>query len=522
MVLVARPTHGSIEERHTRHERRYSPALRSSIGCTQEIERRVRRRAALVGCGRAFAARRREEARAGGAPCVVPAGPAQARAHRAPAEEMLRLRMFAIAAGYEDADDCASLRYDPIFKMAVGHAPESDDPLCSQPTMSRLENAPSKIEIARLMAALVDGFCESYRRAPSSITLDIDDTCDTVHGHQQLSLFNAHYDERCFLPIHIYEAASGKPVAMILREGKTPSGEEVGTVLKHVIKRIRRHWPKVHILVRGDSHYGRDEAMEWCEETEGVDYVFGFAGNDVLHALTREAADAIAALRVLSSEDKLRGFKAFRYGAKSWARSGASWRASRQRPRGWMSAMSSPRSKPAPASLRDPLLRARERRELHQAAQEPTRFRPHLLPRSQSQPVPLDSAHRRLLALACNARRCSEALAAIDCRVRNDPPSADQDRCARRGGGRPHPCLSAHSMSRSRCLPRARRSALRRRTIAIAALSPHRALRRNLQQSKIQSWPAASPSSDAIAATRLPSKNRVERAQLRYFGQAAG
>ena len=235
-----------------------------------------------------------------------------------PLEEMLRLRMFAIAAGYEDANDCDSLRDDPIFKMAVGHAPESGDPLCSQPTMSRLENAPSKIEIARLMAALVDGFCESYRRAPSSITLDIDDTCDMVHGHQQLSLFNAHYDERCFLPIHIYDAASGKPVAMILRGGKTPSGAEVRTVLKHVIKRIRRHWPKVHILVRGDSHYGRDEAMEWCEETQGVDYVFGFAGNDVLHALTREAADAIAVLRALSGEDKLRGFKVFRYGAKSW------------------------------------------------------------------------------------------------------------------------------------------------------------------------------------------------------------
>jgi hypothetical protein len=235
-----------------------------------------------------------------------------------PLEEMLRLRMFAIAAGYEDADDCDSLRHDPIFKMAVGHAPESGDPLCSQPTMSRLENASSKIEIARLMAALVDGFCNSYRHAPSAITLDIDDTCDTVHGHQQLSLFNAHYDERCFLPIHIYDAASGKPVAMILREGKTPSGEEVRTVLKHVIKRIRRHWPKVQILVRGDSHYGRDEAMAWCEETQGVDYVFGFAGNDVLAALTREAADAIAVQRALAGKDKVRGFKAFRYGAGSW------------------------------------------------------------------------------------------------------------------------------------------------------------------------------------------------------------
>jgi len=232
-------------------------------------------------------------------------------------EEMLRLRMFAIAAGYEDADDCDSLRHDPLFKMAVGRAPESGDPLCSQPTMSRLENAPSKIEIARLAAALVDLFCDSYRRAPSSITLDIDDTVDVVHGQQQLSLFNAHYDERCFLPIHIYEAGSGKPVAMILREGKTPSGTEVRTVLKHVIGRIRKHWPRVHIVVRGDSHYGRVEAMQWCEN-QGVDYVFGFAGNDVLHALTREAAEAVSVQRALWGQDKRRGFKAFRYGAKSW------------------------------------------------------------------------------------------------------------------------------------------------------------------------------------------------------------
>src|SRR5947208_11831314 len=173
--------------------------------------------------------------------------------------EMLKLRMFAIAAGYEDANDCGSLRHDPVFKMAVGRAPESGAALCSQPTMSRLENAPSRIGIARLMAAMVDQFCDSYRRAPGTITLDIDDTFDAVHGNQQLSLFNGHYDERCFLPIHIYEGTSGKPVAMILREGKTPSGRDVLTILKDVIMHIRAHWPKVGILVRGDSHCGGDE-----------------------------------------------------------------------------------------------------------------------------------------------------------------------------------------------------------------------------------------------------------------------
>ena len=109
--------------------------------------------------------------------------------HTLPA--MLRFRMFAIACGYEDADDCDALRTDPLFKLAVGRAPESGRALCSQPTMSRLENAPSRLEVARMTAALVDLFCRSFPTPPAAITLDIDDTCDPVHGHQQMSLFHA-------------------------------------------------------------------------------------------------------------------------------------------------------------------------------------------------------------------------------------------------------------------------------------------------------------------------------------------
>jgi len=227
--------------------------------------------------------------------------------------------MFAIAAGYEDANDCATLRHDPVFKMAVGRLPETGRPLCSQPTLSRLENMPSRVALLRMMAAMIDQFCASYRQAPSSITLDIDDTLDTVHGRQQLSLFNAHYDERCFLPIHIYEGTTGKPVAVILREGKTPGGVEVRTILKHVIGRIRGHWPRLKILVRGDSHYGRAEAMEWCE-SENVDFIFGFGGNDVLKAFTQTAADELCVERAVSGMPKLRTFATLNYQAKSWNR----------------------------------------------------------------------------------------------------------------------------------------------------------------------------------------------------------
>ena len=112
--------------------------------------------------------------------------------------DMIRARIHAIACGYEDADDLDFLRTDPAFKLACGRLPETGGDLCSQPTLSRMENAPSLKDAIRLTYALVDQWMASYERAPASVILDIDDTCDVAHGHQQLSLFNAHYDERCF------------------------------------------------------------------------------------------------------------------------------------------------------------------------------------------------------------------------------------------------------------------------------------------------------------------------------------
>jgi hypothetical protein len=221
--------------------------------------------------------------------------------------ELLKTRMFAIACGYEDANHLDSLRHDPLLKLAVGRCPESGDALCSQSTMSRLENMPSKIEAARLTAALADQFCASFPSAPEAVTLDIDDTAGEVHGGQQLSFWNAHYDCRCFLPIHVYHVESGKPVAVILREGKTPKGKEVRSVIKHLTRRIRRHWPKTRIAWRGDSHYGRPEAMTWCEDN-AAGFIFGLAGNAVLDALCREAADDLCVRRAEEGAEKMRAF----------------------------------------------------------------------------------------------------------------------------------------------------------------------------------------------------------------------
>jgi hypothetical protein len=234
-------------------------------------------------------------------------------------EDILKGRMLAIACGYPDGNDFDWLRFDAAFKLACGRLPATGNDLCSQPTISRWENAPTLKEIIRLTYALVDIWCRSYQTPPASVVLDIDDTLDVVHGHQKLSEWNAHYDERCFLPIHVYDTATGRPVAMILRPGKTPSGREVRAWLRRLIKRIRRHWPDTRITIRGDSHYGREEAMSWCE-ANSVDYVFGFAGNTVLDRLVEPEADDIRVRRAEGQLAALRGFAETRYAAKSWGR----------------------------------------------------------------------------------------------------------------------------------------------------------------------------------------------------------
>lgn len=94
--------------------------------------------------------------------------------------EMIRFRMLMIAAGYECANDCDTLRTDPAFKMAVGRLPESGTDLCSQPTMCRLENLPDRIALTRMMDAMVELFCDSFTAVPRRLVLDIDDTLDRV------------------------------------------------------------------------------------------------------------------------------------------------------------------------------------------------------------------------------------------------------------------------------------------------------------------------------------------------------
>jgi hypothetical protein len=232
--------------------------------------------------------------------------------------ELFSQRVFQIASGYEDANDCDDLRKDPIIKIACAKLPLSDEELGSQPTMCRFENAPSRTDLYRLGEALVDLFIDSYKKAPGGIILDFDDTDDETHGHQQLRLFNAFHDMYCYMPLHIYEGKSGKLVAAILRPGKRPSGREIVSILKRMVKKIRSAWPDVGIMIRGDSHYGAPEVYDFCEQ-EDLKYVFGLTPQNSMWKEAEQLIEEAEKLHTLHKEP-VKLFGEFEYQAKSWSK----------------------------------------------------------------------------------------------------------------------------------------------------------------------------------------------------------
>ena len=232
-------------------------------------------------------------------------------------EDIIRFRIMMIAAGYEDGVDAADLRDDPSFKLALERDPETGAALCSQPTISRMENLGNTRALIRMGHEMVQFYCASFARAPRQIVLDIDDTFDAVHGHQQLRLFNAYYDEYGFQPVVVFDG-EGRLVGAVLRPARRPTGKEAAAHIRRLIRAIRRHWPTTAILLRADSHYGTPEVLDLCDRL-GLRYVFGLSKNARLreHVQTLEASTAD---RYARKGQKLRRFKTFSYAARSWSK----------------------------------------------------------------------------------------------------------------------------------------------------------------------------------------------------------
>jgi hypothetical protein len=253
-------------------------------------------------------------------------------------DELLKQRVFGLCLGYEDLNDHDRLRLDPLLAVLVGKKDPQGDArvrpgdrgkaLAGKSTLNRLELTPVRADegsrykkiVARMSAIedfLVDAFVQQHLLPPARLVLDLDATDTPLHGHQLGRFFHGYYDEYCYLPLYIF--CGDHPLCARLRPADIDAAAGALKQVMRIVARLRRHWPGVPIVLRGDSGFCREHLMRWCE-ANGVDYLFGLAKNrrllGILGGELHQAKEQFG-----QSRQAARVFKDFTYRThKSWSR----------------------------------------------------------------------------------------------------------------------------------------------------------------------------------------------------------
>jgi hypothetical protein len=241
---------------------------------------------------------------------------------------MVTQRVLGIALGYEDLIDHDELRHDPVLAVLAGklEAHRSDcAPLAGKSTLNRLELSraePTRYhkvshDPAAIETLFVDLFLEAHRRAPEQIILDLDATDDPLHGQQEGRFFHGYYDCYCYLPLYVF--CGRHLLAAKLRRSNIDGAAGAVEEVARIVAQIRRRWPRVRILLRGDSGFTREALMAWCEANR-VDFLFGLARNERLEEAIK--ADLITAtLQSIRTGKPARCFRDFTWSTlDSWSR----------------------------------------------------------------------------------------------------------------------------------------------------------------------------------------------------------
>jgi Transposase DDE domain group 1 len=253
-------------------------------------------------------------------------------------QDLVKQRVYGLALGYEDLNDHDDLRHDPLLAVLVGKADPSGaerlrerdrgKALAGKSTLNRLELTPVGADAdsrykkivahqPQIERFFVDVFLASHRRSPRQIVLDLDATDDPVHGHQLGRFFHGYYGHYCYLPLYIF--AGDHLLCAKLRPSDIDASSGSVTELERIVAQIRARWPRVRIVVRGDSGFCREHIMRWCEQHR-VDYVLGLAKNDrLLGELDLELCEAEEIFQ--ETGEAARVFRDFEYRTlDSWSR----------------------------------------------------------------------------------------------------------------------------------------------------------------------------------------------------------
>jgi hypothetical protein len=225
-------------------------------------------------------------------------------------QALVAQRLYALACGYEDLNDHAQLRSDPLMQTAVG----TDGELASSPTLSRLERRVTRADILALNRVLVEQFIAAHDSPPTELILDIDASDIPLHGAQEQREFHGYYGHYCYLPLYVF--AGRALLACVLRRSRIDGAKHAAVVIKLLVSRLREAWPEARLIVRGDSGFCRQRLIRYCERHD-VGYVIGVARNARLHALVEDWERALAQ-QFAQTQEKQRLIEEFRYAAQSW------------------------------------------------------------------------------------------------------------------------------------------------------------------------------------------------------------
>lgn len=250
--------------------------------------------------------------------------PRQAGKIRHETEELLKQRIYGIAAGYEDCNDSARISSDPALKLCCGRGPLQGEDLGSQSTLSRFENRLTGREATRMMRSLEDHAVRTLKRRhrrPARVVIDLDPSVDPAHGAQQGVLFNGFYDTWCYLPIFGFLSVNGDPDQYLffarLRPGTSKETRGMIPMLRRTVGKIRdAYGAGIYILVRLDAGFANPRLLEVLEELK-VKYVVGLPSNAKLKKWTKRKQSRVRRLARESGET-VREFHERKYAARSW------------------------------------------------------------------------------------------------------------------------------------------------------------------------------------------------------------
>jgi hypothetical protein len=251
-------------------------------------------------------------------------------------EELVAQRVHGLVLGYEDLNDHADLRCDPLLAVAMGKTDplgmdrrlDSDKghALAAPATLQRLESAVDHpgsryhkvgAGIEKMRAYMIQAAVRTLRKGAKEVIVDLDATDARLHGHQEGRFFHGYYGDYCYLPLLIY--IGSMPVWAQLRQADRDAADGSVEALEPIVAAIRRRCPKARIIIRGDSGFCREELMAWCEQRR-VDYCLGLARNNRLEEMLRPTM-ARARERALLCGGHTREFTELAYRTlNSWSR----------------------------------------------------------------------------------------------------------------------------------------------------------------------------------------------------------